>query len=471
MHDENYDYYDFLDMDERIEAFSESSGSLPGLSGESGCDDADRQAVRQEFRGIVGYENLKNELVQICDVMKNRALYDRLGARIPRGLFLYGAPGVGKTTMAEAVARASGRPVIRLRRNAAGDRFIEEIKDAFRTAKEQAPSVLLMDDMDKFADVCDSYGTAAEYAVIQTCIDEMEDADVFLIATANTMGAIPESLIRQGRFDRRRMVSYPGLSDAGQILKKNLSDNVKLSDGLDMKTLAVMTSGESCAFIETMANEAAVMAGFERSEEISMTHFINAWRRCRGDLISQDLSPEERLRTAYYQAGRTVITALMAPQALTFTYAGLRYGADDTAYFSSLQLSGGDDSLRFSVMSALAGRAAEELHYGDFDDQCTRDVRDAYETIIDMIADGHEDYLEVVQVGLRDVSSEMAAERISDHADAEIEEYYRKTLQLLRENEAFLDRVAEAMMENEYLFAKDILKIQKNASVSLCTAK
>ncbi len=461
MHDEYYDYYDFLDMDEREEAFSESTKSLPGLSDEDGCDDAERQAVRREFRGIVGYGNLKNELVQICDVMRNRAVYDRLDARIPRGLFLYGSPGVGKTTMAEAVAAASGRPVIRLRRNAAGDRFIEEIKDAFRRAKEQAPSVLLMDDMDKFADGSDSYGTAAEYAVIQAAVDELEDGDVFLIATANTMGAIPESLVRQGRFDRRRRVCYPGLSDAEQILKKNLSDNVKLSDDLDMRTLAVMTSGESCAFIETMANEAAIMAGFEGSEEITMTHFINAWRRCRGDLISRELSPEEKLRTAYYQAGKAVITALMAPQALTFTYAGLHCGADDAAYFGSMQLNGGDDKLRFSVMSALAGRAAEELHYGDFDDQCTQDIREAYETILDMISGGNGDYLEVVQAGPRDVSSEMTCERISDHADAEIEEYYRETLQLLRENADFLDRVAEAMMENEYLFAEDILKIQK----------
>lgn len=456
--------YDVYDMDDDA-CFTESTGLFTGLSMPGTGDASETEAIMHEFRGIVGYENLKNEMAQLCDIMRNRDCYDRFGARIPKGLFLYGMPGVGKTSMAEAVARASGRPVIRIRRTAAGDAFIEEIKDAFQRAATQAPSILLMDDIDKYADDSNYYGTAAEYAALQACIDNMGEEDVFLIATANNIDSLPNSLIRKGRFDRKRRVSPPGIRDAEKILRLYLPESVKTSDDLDLHELAVMAYGKSCAYIESLANDAAVLAGYERSDEIKMDHFVRAYLRWRISSLRAELSPEEKQRTAYYKAGGAVLTAVMRPQALKLMTAYPYYESNNIDCMSTAVHNEGDDPYRFGVMRALAGRAAEEVHFGDFDNQCSFDIRDAYELMLESISHGVDDYLELEQVGFREASSERLAERICDEADEAMQAYYEDALSLIKENEKFLDRTADALMEKDYLLPADIRRIQVETAI------
>jgi len=172
------------------------------------------------FERIIGYEPIKKELRQLCDMIHHMDIYDRLGAKMPKGLLLHGEPGVGKSLMAQSFIRESGRKPFTIRRNKHDGDFIDEIKRVFVEAAGAAPSIVLLDDMDKFVVEEDS---REEYVAVQACIDEVKDADVYVIATANDLQDIPDSLLRAGRFDRKILVGLPKGDDAVEIIRHYLS--------------------------------------------------------------------------------------------------------------------------------------------------------------------------------------------------------------------------------------------------------
>ena len=161
------------------------------------------------FDKIIGYSSLKKELMQISDTLKNRQFYDKLGVSAPRGLLLHGEPGVGKSLMASAIIEDSGRPVFCCRKDEPNGDFVKKIKATFDKAMESAPSIVFLDDMDKFANGDKSHPDAEEYVTVQSCIDEAKGKEVFVLATANDIDCLPDSLCRPGRFDRTIEVEVP----------------------------------------------------------------------------------------------------------------------------------------------------------------------------------------------------------------------------------------------------------------------
>lgn len=151
------------------------------------------------FDKIIGYSSIKKELQQISDTLKNRETYDRLGVSAPRGLLLYGEPGVGKSLMASAVIKESGRKVFCCRKDSPNGDFIKKIKATFDKAVQNAPSIVYLDDMDKFANGDERHPDAEEYVTVQSCIDETKDKQVFVLATVNNIHCLPQSLRRVGR--------------------------------------------------------------------------------------------------------------------------------------------------------------------------------------------------------------------------------------------------------------------------------
>lgn len=144
-----------------------------------------------EFDKIIGYDAIKEELMQLCDMIHNTDIYRKLGAKMSRGLLLHGEPGVGKSLMAMSFIKESGRNSYIIRRNKHDGDFINEIKGVFSKAAQNAPSIILLDDMDKFV-VEDK--SKEEYVAVQACIDEVSSLDVYVIATANSIRDIPRSL-------------------------------------------------------------------------------------------------------------------------------------------------------------------------------------------------------------------------------------------------------------------------------------
>lgn len=193
------------------------------------------------FDKVIGYKSIKRELLQICDMIRNRTIYEKMGARLPHGLLLYGDPGLGKSLLANCFMEECGLNTVTVRRDKGGDAFINSIAQAFAKAKEEAPSVLLLDDMDKFANEDSSRCDAPEYVAVQAGIDDVKETAVFVIATANEIRKLPDSLCRSGRFDRKIRIQPPTAADAEAIIAHYLSGK-QVSDDINMKDLTKMMS-------------------------------------------------------------------------------------------------------------------------------------------------------------------------------------------------------------------------------------
>ena len=230
------------------------------------------------FENIIGYEDIKEELCQITDILQNSERYRRLGVTKPAGVLLHGVPGVGKTLMVKSLADASGRKVFYCRKDEPDGDFIRTLKDVFTKAGNEAPSVIILDDMDKYADVSRYDQDAEEYVTIQSCIDDAKDKDVFVAATANSIYPFPRSLLRPGRFDRIIEVEVPRGKDAESIVAHYIKEKAFVDD-IDARTIARIMDGRSCAELEKVINEAGIFAGYQNSNKITMDHFLEACMR------------------------------------------------------------------------------------------------------------------------------------------------------------------------------------------------
>jgi cell division protease FtsH len=244
-----------------------------------------------EFDKIIGYDAIKEELMQLCDMIHNTDIYRKLGAKMSRGLLLHGEPGVGKSLMAMSFIKESGRNSYIIRRNKHDGDFINEIKGVFSKAAQNAPSIILLDDMDKFV-VEDK--SKEEYVAVQACIDEVSSLDVYVIATANSIRDIPRSLLRAGRFDRKIRVYPPRGNDAEKIIRHYLESKSIISD-VNFDDIAKMLIGRSCAELETIINEAAIYAGYERKEKLTMEHLVRSVLRIEYG-VSDSLLPADASR-------------------------------------------------------------------------------------------------------------------------------------------------------------------------------
>lgn len=249
------------------------------------------------FDRIIGYDHIKAELMQISDMIHHPEVYAALDAKLPQGLLLSGEPGLGKTLMATALMEDSGLPCFTVRRSQSEDEFLKQLAHTFDEAAEAAPSMLLLDDMDKFSS--DEFSTAA-FTAVQSCIDKVQEKQVFVIATVNNGEEIPDSLLRCGRFDRQIKVQRPNCTDGEQIIRRYLSGKAPVPD-ISLSDLTQLLSHSSCAQVESALNEAAIYAAYERSDSITRAHLIHAVLKrstmCRRRCIPSARSSAKRWRS------------------------------------------------------------------------------------------------------------------------------------------------------------------------------
>lgn len=416
------------------------------------------------FDKVIGYDTIKNELLQVCDMIKNREIYKRLGAKFPQGVLLSGDPGLGKTLLAECFIQESGLEAYTVRRNKGTDDFVEEIIAAFRQAKEKAPAIVFLDDMDKFANEDDRHRDAREYVAVQAGIDEVKGCDVLVLATVNEPQKLPISLIRSGRFDRKIRVCYPTEEDALNIIDHYLSDK-QVSDKVDRTDLSKMIAYCSCAELETILNEAAIYAAHKRKDKIETEDLIRAVLRMQyasPDNFTEK-TPQKLIKTALHEAGHLVVSEVLCEGSVGL--ASIRSsGRDATGGFihRCKELTKRSEH----IMISLAGKAAVELYYADeVTGGCARDINRAVTVIRSGICENASSGFGMVNVataGEFEVSENMNA-RNEAVVQAELERYMRMTQNVLLNNRGLLEKAAAALLEKETLLYSDIRKLRNEA--------
>ena len=426
---------------------------------------------------IIGYSNIKRELKQIADTLKNRDSYEKLGVSSPRGLLLYGEPGVGKSLMASAIIEESGRTAFTCRKDQPNGDFVKHIKATFDQAAENAPSIVYLDDMDKFANGDEKHPDAEEYVTVQSCIDEVKGKEVFVLATVNNIQNLPRSLRRAGRFDRVIQVSAPRGKDAEHIIAHYLGSK-KFVDGVDAKTISRIMDGRSCAALETVINEAGLYAGYERAESITMDHFLEACMRTIFNVAAKANDDEDDVdyyaglsnsqntisQVVYHEAGHAVVSEVLCPESVTLVCAYSR-GVDDGGFAdyyhdrNTTPLYGA----KSRIVRSLGGMAALEQIFGIFDAGNGSDLDQAFDEVKDLVVNNcicgfhlHKNLYEDSQ------HLWSAQEQV---VSAEVEKYYKKAKEILACNKEFLDKLAGALAKKGVLTMTDVQAIKKTCTI------
>lgn len=347
-----------------------------------------------EFDKIIGYKDVKAELFRLCDVIKNADKYKALGVAPIGGLLLDGDPGVGKTLMANCFIKESGRKSFVCRKNKPDGEFVNEIKNVFTEAAGNAPSIILLDDMDKFANEDDYHRNAEEYVTVQSCIDEIKGKDVFVLATTNGTDNLPRSLLRAGRFDYVISVDAPEGKDAVEIVKYYLSQKKAVAE-IDAEEIARLLNGKSCAVLETVINTAGQYAGYENKEMIGVDDIIRACLRVIYN-APESTAPHNPVileRTSYHEAGHTVVAEILEPNSVDLVSVRKNTGAVGgfTSYHNPDDYWISKTHMENRVIAILAGKAATEIVYGDVDTGANNDLHRAFD-LVQRFADNYCSY-------------------------------------------------------------------------------
>ena len=406
---------------------------------------------------MIGYGPIKDELLQICDMIKNRELYEKMGARLPRGLLIYGDPGLGKSLMARCFIEESGLKAYKVQRDGNSDGIVSRIIDTFDKACENAPSIVFLDDMDKYPENSIS---DKEYAAVQSGIDEVRDKDVFVIATANGIGDLPETLIRSGRFDRKIEVETPSDHDAEEIILYYLSGK-NISEKVDMDDLRRMIKYRSCADLEMIINDAAMSAAYRRKKDIEMDDLIRAvirthYNHDEGEL---DVSEDTVKRAALHEAGHLVVSEILMSGSVGLASLRSKGGSDGRGF---VQLCNEFGKKGHYILTALAVRAAVGLYYPEESSEgCASDLYKAIKLIKEEInVNGSLGFnlMNISQMGRS--ASENWLSRNEAVIHAELERYMMMTSSILMENRNFLEKTAEALMDKQALVYSDIKRLK-----------
>ncbi len=431
--------------------------------------------MHEAFNRIIGYHDIKGELDQLGDILRCPEKYQQLGVKVPSGLMLYGRPGLGKSLMAECLIQASGRKCFICRKNLPNGEFVKKIKATFDEAAANAPAVVFLDDMDKFANGDSRHPDSEEYVTVQACIDQVRGKDVFVVATANNLDNLPESLLRNGRFDREIEVKRPSKEDSAEIIRYYLSTKAVDKD-LDIPLIARIVGNCSCATLENVLNEAGLRAAYADSETIKMEHFLEACLNVIFNVPGKRAAfkgvDETALQDAnnpyaviaYHEAGHIVVSEALNPGNVTVACVYAQNG--NKGGFAAYE----DRETRYSlskkkaeIMGGLGGLSGVEQKFGFRSVGGISDLSDAYEQMKHLVVDqcifGMEYYSDFRN------SPELMAKQ-ERRTTEELERLYQQAKTILAANMPLLDAVARELATKGVITAHDIAELEVQYGLS-----
>jgi cell division protease FtsH len=430
------------------------------------------------FADVAGIDEAKRELTEIVDFLRNPEKYRRLGGRIPRGVLLSGPPGTGKTLLARAVAGEAGAPFFSM----SASEFIEAIvgigasrvRDLFKEAKESSPSIVFIDELDAIGRSRSASGAGGgsdeREQTLNQILTEMDGFDtstsVIVLAATNRPDILDKALLRPGRFDRRVAVQPPDREGRRLILEVH-TRAIPLAADVNLERLAATTPGMVGADLANLANEAALLAASREHEAVDASDFAAALEKIiLGAERHVIMSDDDRRRTAYHEAGHALVGMLtpgadpvrkvsIIPRGQAL---GITFSAADTDRFNYTQ---GD--LDAMIKVAAAGRAAEEVAFGDFTTGAEGDIERITQVARHMVGRwGMSKKIGLVAVipdGDGRGGGESVSPRVRELVDEEVlriaDEAHQMVLALLTAERSKLDSLADALLERETLDEED----------------
>jgi len=439
------------------------------------------------FQDVAGMEHAKRELEEVVEFLKEPAKFQRLGAEIPKGVLLSGPPGTGKTLLSRAVAGEAEVPFYSIN----GSEFIQmfvgvgasRVRDMFRTAKENAPCILFIDEIDAVGRVRGAGvggGHDEREQTLNQILSEMDgfqsNEAVIVIAATNRPDVLDPALLRPGRFDRHVAIDRPSRSGRLGILRVHVR-KVPLADDVKLEEIANSTIGFSGADLKNLVNEAALFAAREGKTQVHLKDFEAARDKILMGVPREEvLTQKERRMTAYHEAGHALI-AWMLPEVdpvhkVTIVPRGRALGVTQLLPEEE-RFHMGESRLRSQLAMMLGGRAAEKLVFDEFSAGAEDDIKRASQIARRMVsAWGMSE--KIGPVAFRDseehpfLGKEIhEARKYSDQTAFIIDEEMQKILvtaqaqatQVLQDHRDSLDKISEALLEREILSRDEIVAL------------
>lgn len=434
------------------------------------------------FDQVAGLVEAKEEVKEIVDFLKDPKRYTKLGAKIPKGVIIVGPPGTGKTLLAKAVAGEAQVPFFSL----SGSEFVEmfvgvgasRVRDLFKRAKEKAPCIVFIDEIDAVGRSRGKEGlfTGASderESTLNQLLTEMDgfgtNTGVIVLAATNRADILDPALLRPGRFDRHIYLELPNLAERKEIFEVHIAP-LLLSEDLDLEVLASQTPGFSGADIANICNEAALIAARKNRERVGKQDFSDAMDRIIAGLEkkSKIISTEEKKIVAYHEAGHAIVSWLL-PQIdplmkVSIIPRGKSLGAAWYLPEEHQIMTFSQFSQRISA--SLAGRAAEEVIFGEVSTGAVDDLEKTTKEAYSMVAFlgfnkkvgniSFYDSTGKMAAGIQKPYSEETGKLIDEEVRKLVEDCYQQAKNILEQHKQELIELAELLLSKEVVFKEEI---------------
>ena len=454
---------------------------MQGLGDNGKTYDPDMVEQEIKFDDVAGLDEEKQEMLEIVQFLKEPKKFNEMGAKIPKGVLLYGKPGTGKTLIAKAIAGEAGVPFIPMSGSEFSGIFAglgtTRVRKLFEKARKLAPCIVFIDEIDAIGSNRTNGGTGVEADNNQTLnqlLVEMDGFDsnetVIVLAATNRPEMLDKALLRPGRFDRQITINVPDLKGREEILKIH-SKGKKFAEDVTLKSIAEDTAGYTGAELANILNEAAILATINEHEVIEQEDIEEAHKKVTVGLqkTSRVISEKDKKLTAYHEAGHAIVSQYLETQEpvkeISIIPRGMAGGYtmyktnEDKNYISKTEM-------EERLIALLGGRAAEKIALNDISTGASNDIEVATKIAKDMVTVyGMSDVVGTISINTEKDPYELQllGEKYADAIGAEVkillDNSYQKAQKLILEHMDKLHEVAQTLLKQETISEKEFEKI------------